>query len=51
MKEVSAAFRKQMMTHHPDTKSMASEAEKARAVERSKLITNAYQQIKSQMKR
>ncbi len=37
--------------HHPDTKASGSEAEKARAIERSKLITSAYQTIKSQMKR
>ena len=37
--------------YHPDTKASGSEAEKARAIERSKLITNAYQIIKSQMKR
>jgi DnaJ-domain-containing protein 1 len=37
--------------HHPDMHSNGSEAEKARAVERSKLITNAYKTIKSQMKK
>jgi len=36
--------------HHPDTKADASPAEKARAVERSKLISQAYQQIKSRLK-
>jgi hypothetical protein len=37
--------------HHPDTKANASEAERARAEERSKLITNAYQMIKASLKR
>ena len=49
--EVSAAFRKEMLKHHPDTQAGASEAQKLRAVERSKLITEAYRKIKTQMKK
>ncbi|CAB9499008.1 protein DnaJ [Seminavis robusta] len=49
--EVSAAFRKEMLKHHPDTQAGATEAEKLRAVERSKLITEAYRTIKTSMKR
>jgi DnaJ-class molecular chaperone len=49
--EVSAAFRKEMLKHHPDTQSSASEAEKARAVERAKHISEAYRNIKAEMKR
>jgi len=49
--EVSAAFRKEMLKHHPDTQAGASEAEKSRAVERSKLISEAYRTIKTSMKR
>jgi hypothetical protein len=37
--------------HHPDTKANASDAERTRAEERSKLITNAYQMIKASLKR
>jgi hypothetical protein len=48
--EVSAAFRREMLKYHPDTTQATSEAEKARATERSKLISAAYRQIKSQMK-
>ena len=49
--EVAAAFRKQMLQHHPDTQPNASEAQKMRAVERSKYITEAYRKIKAEMKR
>jgi DnaJ-class molecular chaperone len=50
--EVSAAFRKQMLMYHPDVQSAtSSEAEKQRYAERSKLITEAYRKIKSEMKR
>lgn len=51
--QVSAAFRKEMMKHHPDVAQAAgaSDAEKARAVEHSKLITEAYRKIKAEMKR
>jgi DnaJ-class molecular chaperone len=49
--EVSAAFRKEMLKHHPDTQSSASEAEKTRAVERAKYISEAYRKIKTEMKR
>ena len=48
--EVSAAFRKQMLLHHPDTQPNASEAKKRRLVERSKYITEAYRKIKAEMK-
>jgi negative regulator of genetic competence, sporulation and motility len=49
--EVSAAFRREMLKYHPDTiQATASDAEKERATERSKLISAAYRQIKSQMK-
>ena len=49
--QVSEAFRKEMLKHHPDTQPNASEAQKLRAVERSKLITDAYRKIKAEMKR
>lgn len=49
--EVSQAFRKEMLKHHPDTQPNASEAQKRRAVERSKYITEAYRKIKAQQKR
>mmetsp|Transcript_5620 Transcript_5620/g.8189 ORF Transcript_5620/g.8189 Transcript_5620/m.8189 type:complete len:276 (+) Transcript_5620:411-1238(+) len=48
--EVSAAFRKEMLKHHPDVQANASDAQKARSVERSKLITDAYRKIKAEMK-
>ena len=47
--EVSAAFRTQMLKYHPDTQPNASEAQKIRLVERSKLVTEAYRKIKKQM--
>lgn len=47
--EVSAAFRKQMLKYHPDTQPNASEAQKIRLVERSKIITEAYRRIKKEM--
>jgi DnaJ-domain-containing protein 1 len=40
-----------MLKHHPDTQSSASEAEKTRAVERAKYISEAYRKIKTEMKR
>jgi DnaJ-class molecular chaperone len=49
--EVSAAFRKEMLKHHPDTQVSASEAEKARASERAKYISEAYRKVKADMKR
>lgn len=49
-KEVSAAFRREMLKHHPDTQVGASDAAKERATERSKLITDAYRKIKAEMK-
>ena len=48
--EVSAAFRKQMLKYHPDTQPNASEAQKFRLVERSKLTTEAYRKIKKDMR-
>ena len=49
--QVSEAFRKEMLKHHPDTQPNATDAQKLRAVERSKLITDAYRKIKAEMKR
>ena len=49
-KEVSAAFRREMLKYHPDTQVKASEAEKQRSTERSKLSTEAYRRIKAQRK-
>jgi len=49
--EVAQAFRKQMSIHHPDAQSASkSAAEKERATERAKLITEAYQKIKKSMR-
>lgn len=48
--EVSAAFRREMLKHHPDTQAGATEAAKARAQERSKYITEAYRRIKTEMR-
>ena len=47
--EISAAFRRQMLKHHPDVQARASEAERGRAIERSKIITGAYQQLKKKV--
>jgi curved DNA-binding protein CbpA len=49
-KEVSGAFRKEMLKYHPDTQPNASEAQKRRSTERSKLISEAYRKIKSSRK-
>jgi curved DNA-binding protein CbpA len=49
-KEVSEAFRKNMLKYHPDVMANASDAAKERATERSKLITEAYRKIKAEMK-
>lgn len=49
-KEVSRAFRKEMMRYHPDALPFASGEEKKRATERSKLITEAYREIKNEMR-
>jgi hypothetical protein len=46
MTELSAAYRKQMLAHHPDVQHGRSEAEKQRAVERTKLINEAYRQLR-----
>jgi len=51
MSEVSAAFRREMLKHHPDMNANASEAEKLVALERSKMITEAYRKIKQQSKK
>jgi hypothetical protein len=48
--EVSAAFRREMLKHHPDTQVNATEAAKARSQERSKYITEAYRRIKTEMR-
>jgi hypothetical protein len=48
--EVSAAFRREMLKHHPDTQAGASDAAKERATARSKIITEAYRKIKAEMK-
>jgi hypothetical protein len=49
--QVSQAFRTQMLKYHPDTQPNASEAQKERLVERSKLITSAYRKLKADLKR
>ncbi|KAL7534807.1 hypothetical protein ACHAXR_007259 [Thalassiosira sp. AJA248-18] len=49
--EVSKAFRREMLKHHPDLQSKASEKEKRKATERSKLISDAYRKIKAGFKR
>jgi DnaJ-domain-containing protein 1 len=48
--EVSAAYRKEMLKHHPDMQAGKSEAERQRAQERSKLINEAYRKIRKSMK-
>ncbi|KAL3785439.1 hypothetical protein ACHAW5_010919 [Stephanodiscus triporus] len=45
--EVSKAFRREMLKHHPDLQSQNSEKEKRRATERSKIISDAYRKIKA----
>ena len=45
-KDISQAFRREMLKYHPDTQAHATEAEKARATERSKIISEAYQRLK-----
>jgi preprotein translocase subunit Sec63 len=45
-KEISQAFRREMLKYHPDTQTNASEAERDRATERSKIISEAYQKLK-----
>ena len=50
--EVSKAFRREMLKHHPDLVGKnASEQEKRRATERSKIISDAYRKIKSSFKK
>eukprot|EP00980_Cylindrotheca_fusiformis_P001239 scaffold331_cov117-Cylindrotheca_fusiformis.AAC.17 len=49
--QASQAFRKQMLQYHPDTQPNATEAQKARLVERSKLISEAYRSIKADLKK
>ena len=44
--EISQAFRREMLKYHPDRMANATEAERARATERSKLISEAYQKLK-----
>ena len=48
--EIAAAFRREMLKHHPDVQTGATDAAKERAIERSKIITAAYQQLKKQTK-
>ena len=45
--EVSKAFRREMLKHHPDLQSHNSEQGKRRATERSKIISDAYRKIKA----
>lgn len=49
--EVSMAFRREMLKHHPDTMTGATERDKRIATERSKLISDAYRKIKASQKR
>jgi len=49
--EVSQAFRQQMLKNHPDTQPNATDAQRHRLTEKSKLITEAYRKIKSEQKR
>jgi len=49
--EVSKTFRREMLKHHPDLQSKASEKEKRKAIERSKLISDAYRKIKASFKK
>jgi hypothetical protein len=44
--EVSQAFRREMLKHHPDTQAGASEEIKQRSLERSKIISDAYRKLK-----
>uniref|UniRef100_A0A7S4JEH1 J domain-containing protein n=1 Tax=Odontella aurita TaxID=265563 RepID=A0A7S4JEH1_9STRA len=49
--QVSQAFRREMLKYHPDTQGTeATQAERERALERSKLITEAYRKIKTNVK-
>lgn len=48
--EVSAAFRREMLKHHPDTQAGATDVAKERSQERSKYITEAYRKIKTEMR-
>lgn len=48
--EISAAFRREMLKHHPDTQTGASKEDKERSEERSKYITEAYRRLKTEMK-
>lgn len=45
--EISAAYRKHMLAHHPDLQAGRSEAEKQRAMERTKIINEAYRKLKN----
>jgi len=50
--EVSKAFRRNMLKYHPDVVGQnASEKEKRKATERSKLISDAYRKIKASFKK
>lgn len=48
--EISAAYHKQIVKYHPDLQVGKTEAEKQRALERTKLINDAYRKLKSQRK-
>lgn len=45
--EVSKAFRREMLKHHPDLQLQNSDSEKRRANERSKILSDAYRKIKA----
>lgn len=45
-KEISRAFRREMLRYHPDTQTHATPAARERATERSKIISEAYQKLK-----
>lgn len=48
--EVSQAFRREMLKYHPDTQTFASDEEKQKCTERSKLISEAYRKIRNSIK-
>ena len=49
--EISAAFRREMLKHHPDTQgNKVTDAERERSLERSKLTTDAYRKVKAEIK-
>ena len=48
--EISQAFRREMLKHHPDRQANATPVERERATERSKIISEAYQKLKKRSK-